>query len=131
MLLIEAKSAGFSAVVCHEYPGLTMVLCPLGPGIHPLMVSPHCRRVIRVRDGHVVGMVEKGGMVMMVSIVTMSVVMRNMTETMTCQSVTFISKIFINVNLFYFMSLVLPIIWIVLTWSSVYVVIRFLHCCRS
>ena len=114
MLLIEAKSAGFSAVVCHEYPGLTMVLCPLGPGIHPLMVSP------RVRGGHEVGMVEIVWMgIMMVSIVTMSVVMRNMTETMTSQSVTFISKIFINVNLFYFMALFLPIIWIVLTWSSI------------
>ena len=104
MLLIEAKSAGFSAVVCHEYPGLTMVLCPLAPGIHPLMVSPHCRRVIVQRGGHEVGMVEKGGMevvtIMMVSIVTMSVVMRNVTETMTCQSVTFISKIFINVIYF-------------------------------
>ena len=89
---IETKSAGFSAVVCHEDPGLSMVCRPLAPGIHSLMVRPPGRGMIGRRTVDVVRVVKIGRMwiIMVLVIVPMPVVMRNMTESLAGQLVTII-----------------------------------------
>ena len=85
-----------------------MVGRPLAPGVNTRMVIGIGVRVIKV------GVEEISELTRLIS---MSVVIRNMTETMTCPGVTLISKHkFLSMIRFcQFILHIIPILWVVLT----------------